>query len=176
MSFDEWADHDNGLKASIAAKGLDKVDKDGFEFLANHKNALSGASAENISRVAANTHDTATMAKLTQAIEQLDADTRKKVIAATDADKAASMSQEIRDALAGASGRKPDGSYQINPDNSLWQAQIGEALRDNAQIAARFSQENRAKYVAPPPTPTPPPTPPRPPRGDSSHDFGADGY
>jgi len=156
-SFKDWSDatDSKSLRASIQAKGLDRMDKDGFAYLAEHTAALSGASADNISKVAANTTDAATVAKLTQAIEQLDQATRQSVIASTSADRFANMDQSIRDALAGA---KPATSTTpaVNPDDSLWRAQVGAMIRDNAQISARISEDARARYAAPG-TPAPAP-------------------
>ncbi len=142
-SFGEWADARDGdsLKAAIQAKGLDRLDKDALDFISRHSAALEGISPDNLSKVAANTSDAATVAKLVKMIEALSPEARKATIARTSADRAANMDQSVRDALAGKTASTP-------ADNSLWQAQIGEAIRDNPQIAARFSPEVRSTYVA----------------------------
>ncbi len=173
-SFDKWVNDqdDQSLRASIQAKGLDHMDKDDFAFLAEHKEALSGASADNISKVAAYTSDTATIAKLTQAIEQLEPAVRESVIAHTSADRFASMDQGIRDALAGKHASMGNGSYGIGPNDSLWRDQVGTAIRDNPQIASRIETTVRSRYAADPeptPTPTPAPTPAPAPTSSPTH-------
>ena len=153
-SFQEWADgtDEKSLAASIKAKGLDRMDKDGFEYLSKHTAALNAADVENISKVAASTTDAATVAKFVQAIEKLDQSKREKIIEHTSADRAANMDQSIRDALAGAKleRRNKEGvviQSAATANDSLWQKQIGEAIRNNPQIAARFSKENRKRYA-----------------------------
>lgn len=193
-SFEKWADatDEYSLHASIQTKGLDRVDKDGFDFLSKHLAALDGASAENISRVAAHTTDAATASKLIQAIERLAEDPKYStkvtdVIRATSAERAADMNAEVRNALAGI--KATDSPDQIYAKNQVWRDQIGDAIRTNPQVAARFTAEFTAEphgqYFKPEPassasstsTPTPPPRSdtPRPPRDTNPDDYSGDG-
>ena len=184
-SFQAWADgrledgKGQSLADSIKTKGLDRIDKDGFDFLSKHLSALDGASAENISRVAARTTDAATAGKLVQAIERLAenpaySDKIADIISATSAERAADMNVEVRNALAGI--KSTDSPAEIYAKNQVWRDQIGDAIRTNPQIAARFASEftneRGGQYYKPAPTPAPTPTPnpepqPQPPRPQS---------
>lgn len=190
-SFKEWADADiderdgsgklvnegRCLASSLRDKGLDRIDKDGFGFLALHAKALKGASSDNISKVAASTTDAATIAKLASAIGELDLTTRKKIIEATSADRFVNMNETIRATISGN-------------NDALWRDKVGNAIRDNPQIAARLSTEQYGRYASPEPvttttpsssssttSPTPPPRSdaPRPPRDTNPDDYSGDG-
>ena len=150
MSFEEWVQSPDGLAASVAKKGIGRLDKDALKYLAQHPVALqatfSKASAEDISKVAASTADTATVTELTKAIRQLNETQRAEIIRSTSAERAANMDPSIRDALVGI---EPGDSDEVKTTkNAAWREQIGKAIAASAQIAARFSKEAREAYVS----------------------------
>jgi hypothetical protein len=157
MSFREWSNNTNGLRKSIEDKGLDKIDKDGFDFLSKHMTALEGASNDNIAKVAASTTDAATVAKLTQAISTLSDDKKKEVIQATSAAQFVNMNENVRIALS-------------NGNNEAWRAQVGAALAADPQLRGRLNQEEQSRYVG---ASTTQPTPTT--HDNSPRDFGSDG-
>lgn len=162
-SFADWAKSTDSksLSASIKAKGLNGYDKDDYKYLSgllkSNPNLLDDVSAEEISRVAAQTNDVATVNELVKVIENVNSSKRGAIITATSPERATNMNQAILDALAGAKLERKDTSGAIvqpaaPPNDTLWRQQLGEAIRDNAQIASRFNQDARTRYIAPPTT------------------------
>lgn len=137
QSFQKWSDADDGLKASIATKGLDKMDKDGFAFLANHLNALSGASNENIAKIAASTTDAATVGKLADAIGKLDSTRREQIMAATSGAQFVSMNENVRVALSGGG----------TAGDAAWKKAVGDALASDPQLRGRLTAAEQGRYV-----------------------------
>ncbi len=148
MSFDKWVRSSAGIGASVTDKGIGRFDKDDYKYLATDKAArdvvFSKAPAEDISK-SLTTSDKATITEATKTIIQLDEAKRHEVIRATSADRAATMSQEVRDALAGI--RESDSPETRFEKNKIWRDQIGKAIRDNPQIAARFNENARKAYI-----------------------------
>ena len=158
LSFNEWATGahtEGGLSSSIRDKGLDKMDKDDFKFLAAHPSALAGASAQELARVASNVRDTATANEVANAIRALIAsnparsdEVSKTIISATSGTQAIQMHDNIRVAISGG-------------DDSKWSEKIAAAIRDNPQLSTGLSDSESARYLHPS-TPEPDQSSPEP--------------
>ena len=142
-SFRDWSDatDNKSLKASIEAKGLDKMDKDGFAYLANHVNALQGASDANIAKVAANTTDAATVAKLANAITKLDATRRDKIMSATSGAQFVNMNETVRVALA------TGGTTATTAGDAAWKAKVGATIAADPQLRGRLNATEQGRYI-----------------------------
>lgn len=141
--FATWANDTTGgknssLRASLSEKGLDRVDKDGFEFLSkNAMNAMAGASDANIAKVAASTTDAATVAKLADAISKLDAARRDSIMSATSGAQFVSMNENIRIALSGGGAT----------GDAAWKSKVGAAIAADPQLKGRLNTDEQGRYI-----------------------------
>lgn len=141
--FATWAndttgDKNSSLRASLSEKGLDRVDKDGFEFLSkNAMNAMAGASNANIAKVAASTTDAATVAKLADAISKLDAARRDSIMSATSGAQFVSMNENIRIALSGGGAT----------GDAAWKSKVGAAIAADPQLKGRLNTDEQGRYI-----------------------------
>ena len=144
--FATWANDtsnakNSSLRASLSEKGLDRVDKDGFEFLTkNAMNAMAGASDSNIAKVAASTTDAATVAKLADAISKLDASRRSSIMAATSGAQFVNMNETIRVAISGGGAA----------GDAAWKSAVGAALAADPQLRGKLNATEQGRYAGRP--------------------------
>ncbi len=158
LNFNDWTNgterdssgalvKDRSLAASLNKRGvsaLSDLDKDSIEYVGKSKQAMAGVSAEAVANAAATATNGEIITKLSQVINNLDATQRQQIVQTTSASQFVNMSDGLRIALAqDATGRR-------SPQGKVTQAfnvQINTLRQpENAQIAARLSSADRARY------------------------------